>query len=277
VRFRSGIEIVNPVNFIRLILSDSLTTKNPGAYNLPSLNGVTSGNILKLDIVVKLKHRFKQMGFDGLVTYLLSNLLIVLTLGGTVIPVFLYVTLLAIKTNSHTRYRTILVLGERLQNNLPGPNYIARLDRACSILKSKKIQHVYIVGGITGSSTISESACGQSYIMDNQLGSDPSFTLHIEDKSQHTLENLKFVRDMISENQINAVGMITNRFHLARASVLAKGLGMTHDLCSAESHFKNSVIQWLLMIREAYLIHWYFTGKYWSILTNNKASLERVR
>ncbi len=220
------------------------------------------------------RKKVKQIGFDGLWTFLLSNLLIAVTFGVTLSPAFLYVTLLAIKTRGSTHSKTILVLGERLQNNSPGHNYIARLERAYAVFRLNMNRKIFIVGGLTGDATISESASGENYLLDKQV---PQSSLHIENESQHTLENLKNVRDMLTENGIDSIGIVTNRFHLARASVLATGLGIKHDLCAAEESFEYTMKQWLLLIREAYFIHWYFTGKYWSILTNNKSSLERIR
>ncbi len=220
------------------------------------------------------KKKVKQMGFDGLGTFLLSNLLIVVTFGVTVSPALFYVILLAIKSRASTQSNTLLVLGERLQNNSPGHNYIARLERAYSVFRLNKNRKIFIVGGLTGDATISESASGENYLLNKQV---PPSSMHIENESQHTLENLKNVRDMLTGNSIDTVGIVTNRFHLARASVLATGLGIKHDLCAAEENFQNTTKQWLLVIREAYFIHWYFTGKYWSILTNNQSSLERIR
>jgi uncharacterized SAM-binding protein YcdF (DUF218 family) len=230
--------------------------------------------ILKINMANTPKSRVQQIGGDGLWTFLLSNLIITLTLGLTACPAFFYVVLLAIKTTDKTSCKTILVLGERLRNSAPGHNFIARLERAYTIFSANKIQHIYIVGGVTGKSSISESACGKSFLLNKQV---PENILYTEDKSQHTLENLKNVRSMFADQQISSIGIITNRFHLARASVLATGLDMTHELCAAEGCFKNTAKQWLLMIREAYFIHWYFTGKYWSILTRNNASLGRIR
>lgn len=220
------------------------------------------------------KNKAQQIGLDGLWTFLLSNLLIVVTLGLTVCPAFFHVISSAIRAKGRSKHKTILILGERLKNNAPGRNYITRLERAYTIFSSYKTDCIFIVGGVTGKATISESASGKAYLLRKQI---PESILYIEDESQHTLENLKNVRDMLTESQIDSVGIITNRFHLARASVLATGLGINHDVCAAEEDFEHTAKQWLLMIREAYFIHWYFTGKYWSILINNKASLERIR
>jgi uncharacterized SAM-binding protein YcdF (DUF218 family) len=210
---------------------------------------------------------------DGIWTLSLSNLVIVSTAALSFLPAFLYVIRQAINSPATTRCPAILVLGEKLQKDLPGTNYIARLERALAVCQGRAGCSVFIVGGITGRANISESACGRSYF---QQKSTTQTRITIEDRSRHTLENLHNVRVLLEQDGIDKVAIITNRFHLARAGVLASGLSLRFELCAAEDKFQHSLRQWLALFKEAYFIHWYFTGKYWSILTRNQASLDRL-
>ena len=213
------------------------------------------------------------MGSEGLWTFLLSNLLLVGTFSLTFWPAFIYVTALARKKNRSSDSHTLLVLGERLKDNIPGANYIARLERAYAVYSTQKISQIFIVGGITGDATISESTCGKNYLLDKNI---PESILTIEDESQHTLENIRNVREILPTFNADKLCIITNRFHLARAGTLATGLGVNYDLCAAEDRFESSVLQWLVILREAFFIHWYFTAKYWAVLINDKATLKRI-
>ena len=214
------------------------------------------------------------MGSEGFWTFLLSILLLAVTFSLTFWPALIYVTVLALRTNRASDSHTLLVLGERLKNNAPDVNYIARLERAYSVYSTNKISQIFIVGGITGDATISESACGKNYLLDKGIAES---ILTIEDKSLHTLENIRNVREMLPVFNAEKVCIITNRFHLARAGTLAAGLGVNYDLCAAEEKFENSALQWLVIFREAFFIHWYLTAKYWAILINDKATLKRIR
>ena len=213
------------------------------------------------------------MGSEGLWALLISILLLAGSFSLTFWPAFIYVIVLARRTNITSESQILLVLGERLKQNSPGVNYIARLQRAYSIYSTQKISQIFIVGGITGDAVISESACGKNYLLKKNI---PESIITIEDKSLHTLENIRNVRVMLSNPDTDKLCIITNRFHLARAGTLASGLGVNYDLCAAEDKFENSMQQWLVILREAFFIHWYFTAKYWAILIRHKATLKRI-
>lgn len=214
------------------------------------------------------------IGSEGFWTFLVSVTLLLGSATLSLWPVLTYVIVLAKRENRPQNSQTLLVLGERLQNNSPGINYIARLQRANKIYNTEKIKQIFIVGGITGEASISESACGKNFLVNQNI---PESVITIEDKSRHTLENLRNVRDMLPADSTDKICIITSRFHLARTAVLASGLGIDNNVCAAEDKFKNSLMQWILIIREAFFIHWYYTAKYWAILINNKATLRRIR
>ena len=216
----------------------------------------------------------QRLGMDGIWTLALSNLIIVSTLAVSFLPALLFVMRKAINSPSTTCCEALLVLGEKLQNNLPGSNYAARLERALAVCQGRAGCKVFIVGGITGRANISESACGKNYFQQKSI---TKTHIIIEDRSRHTLENLYNVRVLLEQDGIDQIAIITNRFHLARAGVLASGLSLRFELCAAEEKFQHSLWQWLALFKEAYFIHWYFTGKYWSILTRNQTSLDRLR
>jgi hypothetical protein len=70
--------------------------------------------------------------------------------------------------------------------------------------------------------------------------------------------------------------LVTSRFHIARSSMLAAGLGPVNVPCVAES-FR---LAWLrhvpLMLFEAVLIHWYITGRIFARITGNRRMAARI-
>jgi hypothetical protein len=66
--------------------------------------------------------------------------------------------------------------------------------------------------------------------------------------------------------------LVTSRFHLARASMMARGLGIQHSLCAAEDQ------PWVCwpMLQEAFLIHWYVTGRTVARLIGSTRMLARI-
>lgn len=171
-----------------------------------------------------------------------------------------------------SKVNTSLVLGKRLVNERPDSEFIERLKRAELMLAKKKTNNIYILGGKTRNSDISEALAGKTYLIN--AGIDQKFIL-LEEESRNTLENLKHFSN-ISDIKNYPVSIITNRHHLARSLIMSKGFGINANPCPAENKFSYSPIYLVKTLNEAFLLHWYLTGKFWARLTNNKRMMDRI-
>jgi uncharacterized SAM-binding protein YcdF (DUF218 family) len=177
----------------------------------------------------------------------------------------------------NTRLYTVLILGKQLHVELPDQEYVQRLERGRELFESGKVLKFVLLGGITGKNKISEAQAGKHYLVDNGV---PEESVFAEDKSTNTLENLQFARQMLSHRREQMseqiIVLITSRYHLERSRVFARGIGKKHMLWAAENEWQiNPNNVWRMLI-EAYYLHWYFVGKYWLLLTNNKNWLQRI-
>ncbi|MBL3528186.1 MAG: YdcF family protein [gamma proteobacterium endosymbiont of Lamellibrachia anaximandri] len=215
----------------------------------------------------------KMMGWDGLTTFFLSSLIVLLSLGLSLIPSLRTVCLTARKTPSTAPGKALLiVLGARLEQDVVSARFITRLQRALNLYNLAPPGSILILGGITGKNHFSEAERGRDWLESEGVSSND---IQMEMRSRNTLENLKHARDLIDQSQRVPV-FITSRFHLARCAAMASGLGLTHQLCAAEEKlaFRPSLIY--LCLLEAFYLHWYQVGKFWSRLTRNRKSLERI-
>ena len=89
---------------------------------------------------------------------------------------------------------------------------------------------IYILGGRTRPTLPFEAEAGAAHLRATRI---PSDRLHCEDRSRHTLENLRAYRAAFPP--ADAPALVTSRFHLARASLMANGLGLAHRPCAAEA------------------------------------------
>lgn len=159
-----------------------------------------------------------------------------------------------------------LVFGKQLMNGKPDDEFRCRLDR----LLTCNVQNAILMGGKTAGAQISEAQAGYRYLLERETALP---NIMLEDHSRNTLENLKNTRQLL--NRRHAV-IISNRYHLARCSMLASSLGIPHQLCAAERKFHYNVKNLLKSVQEAFLIHWFYTGKCWAILTKNQRMLEKI-
>lgn len=222
-------------------------------------------------------------GWDGLRTFIFSNLLLVLCCGLGFLWLFFKVCLQArsaptkmskdISGNS-----AWLVAGLCLRNNLPVAEFKVRLDRVVQLMISGvEPEKILILGGMTGNNPVSEAAAGAEYLQ--QQGVSESLIV-LEDQSRHTLENMQHARSML---ELTAWGrssthvlVISSRYHLHRIITLAQGLGMQLLPVAAEEQFNLNARTCLLILKEAYFLHWYYCGRLWVFITGHCHSRERI-
>jgi len=218
--------------------------------------------------------RLQAFGGDGMLTLLLSNLVLALTAGLSLAWPFLHVIRIARAAGTTAPQNSVLVvLGMRLENGSLAADYLSRLARVVRLCKADDSCNILVVGGVTDDSHVSEASRGREYLVSCGILPGRIFT---EDASCHTLENLRNAREILKTKGFDRITIITSRYHLARSEIIAKGLGLRAHLCGAENGFALTIKQIPCLLLEGYYIHWYYTGAIWSRLTGNRKSLGRI-
>jgi len=270
------------------------------------------GNNLKNSLFKKNRFNDSAFGWDGLTTFIFSNLLLLLSFG----LAFFWLLFKTIKTARDTKtsvseisdasseFRAVLVAGLCLQDNQPVEEFKVRLNRAIALVhvrantRVKKEDEnaaikrpVILLGGMTGGNQISEAQAGADYLIAQGVNAE---RIILEDQSRHTLENLQHARNVLVSHSLSCerqkeqqkeqqrqsisepVVIISSRYHLYRILTLASGLQMPLQPIAAEETFSLSTRMWLRMFKEAYYLHWYWSGKLWLIITANNKSKARI-
>jgi uncharacterized SAM-binding protein YcdF (DUF218 family) len=215
-----------------------------------------------------------KFDYDRLTALSLSIAVITLTAGFSLLLSFVHVLSVAKneECSANDQVTALVVLGKRLDNNLPDNEYLDRLGRAKQVLKDNLESRVYILGGVTGVSDLAESEAGKSILLASNINDDRIF---LEKKSKHTLENLKNFYNLSSDKN-QKVLLITNRYHMARSIMMAKGFKINVLSYPAEDSFEYTLSNIGKIAIEAFFINFYLAGKYWAILTGNNRILDRI-
>lgn len=213
------------------------------------------------------------MGLDGLAMLALSNLALVATGGLTGLWLLGRVWGMA-RTAPATEGTSgwIVVLGVRLRRDRIRPDYALRLQRAAALYWANPDRRILLVGGLTGGS-VSEAAQGRRFLIEAGV---PAARLFTEDRSLHTLDNLRQTRQLLAEVRELPFALVTNRYHLARSVAMAGGLGLQPNPCAAEERLHLNLPTVGRLLQEAYYLHWYLVGRLWSRWTDNRHSLARI-
>jgi uncharacterized SAM-binding protein YcdF (DUF218 family) len=169
----------------------------------------------------------------------------------------------------------ILVLGRKLEEDLPTPVFTARLSHGADLWRSGLAPRIIVAGGLTGDATRTEAEAGRAWL--EAQGVRPGSIL-TEDRSQHTLENLFNLRKTMRQEGWSSLLLVSDSLHLARAGALARGLGLQARCSPAGAcpPASGTAGWWLRAFHEAFLLHWYYTGMLYSRVIRSERQLARV-
>lgn len=117
----------------------------------------------------------------------------------------------------------IIVLGCRLYGTVPSPFLAARLDEALRLYNQGLAGRVVVSGGQGSGEDITEAEAMKRYLVQRGV---PADRVILEDRSTSTEENLRFSMEQMRAHGLQSAVVVSNRYHLLRASILAKRLGL---------------------------------------------------
>lgn len=117
----------------------------------------------------------------------------------------------------------IIVLGCRVYGTVPSPFLVTRIEEGLRLYREGYGEHIIVSGGQGPGEDISEARAMKNYLMNR--GIEESRVI-IEDKSTSTFTNLRYAKQKMLEHDLGAAIVVSNKYHLARASLMAKSLGL---------------------------------------------------
>ena len=203
---------------------------------------------------------------------LLSCLLVVLSGGLSLLTASAYVFAGARRASSpfDPARRRVLVLGQRLtRTGQPSAAYAARLDAAAALIR-RGASSAVLLGGATRRGCPSEAAAGRAYLRRCGVSAERIAT---EERSRHTLENLRHYRASFGPDGA-APALVTSGWHMARASLMARALGIAHLPHAPACTGGLAALRHLPA--EAFLLHWYVTGRAFARFGGRRRMLARI-
>lgn len=134
----------------------------------------------------------------------------------------------------------IIVLGCAVYGYHPSPFFQARLDEALRLYKNGYAKYIIVSGGKGAGELISEARAGKDYLIGEGI---PGDMILMEDNSFSTYENLYFSKKIMHMESLKTAIVVSNKFHLKRASLIAKRLGINASFSGVfvERHFLNEI------------------------------------
>lgn len=154
----------------------------------------------------------------------------------------------AMKRRCRKQVDHVLILGAQVRGTWITDSLKRRLDAAVDYLREFPDADVIVSGGQGSGEDIPEAEAMALYLLSRGL--DESKIIK-EDKSTSTRENLRFSRNYLDAEN-DSVAVVTNDFHIFRASLTARREGYAH--VSAIPASSNPVFQLNYLVREFFAV-----------------------
>ena len=115
----------------------------------------------------------------------------------------------------------LVVLGAQMKANGPSKALQYRLDEAIRYLEGNPDTQVIVSGGQGADEHISEAQGMYDYLVEKGISPD---RILLEDQSKNTFQNLTFSAEYLDKDN-DLVGVVSNNFHVFRATKIAKKAG----------------------------------------------------
>lgn len=201
-----------------------------------NLLSLLAGILLLLNVTIwtKLDHLFESWGPVFWHLYHMVDIVIAYVL--FLLTIFTVTSLLNLLHSKKSQLDYIVVLGAGLINGKVSPLLAGRVQKGVELLKQNPRAKIIMSGGQGRDEPRSEALAMKEYAL--SLGV-PADQIILEDQSTNTAENIKFSQKLIPANQ--AVGIVTNNFHLLRALLLSRRFGLACRGYGSKSRFYYSL------------------------------------
>lgn len=126
---------------------------------------------------------------------------------------------------------TLVILGCSVNGETPSQMLRLRIDAAESFMKENPESKAVLSGGQGPGEDITEALCMYRELTARGISAD---RLYMEDRSTSTRENVAFSKEIILRENLNTkVAVVSNNFHLYRASLSVKEAGLEFYSVSA--------------------------------------------
>ncbi|MEW9095928.1 MAG: YdcF family protein [Clostridiaceae bacterium] len=124
----------------------------------------------------------------------------------------------------------IIILGCSVYGETPSPFLKARIEEGYRLYKEGYADYIIASGGQGPGENVSEAEAMKRYLVNKGV---PEDAIIKEDLSTSTMENLEQSKKIMEERGFDKAIIVSNKFHLKRASLMAKKTGIDASFSGA--------------------------------------------
>lgn len=148
-----------------------------------------------------------------------------------------------------------IVLGAAVYRGYPSPVFRERINHAIYLYHSGTVNYLIFTGGVGYGDNIAEAEAAQTYA---QAAGVPAEHIFIETESTLTYDNLIQARQIVTQNQLETVLIVSDPLHMRRAITMARDVGLTaYSSPTPTSRYRTPRTQEPFLERETRYYAWY--------------------
>ena len=138
----------------------------------------------------------------------------------------------------------IIILGCRVYGTVPSPFLVSRIEEGLRLYREGYGEYIIASGGQGSGEDISEAQAMKDYLMRRGVQESRIIT---EDESTSTFANLQYSKEKMLQHNLETTIVVSNKYHLARASIMAKSLGLnaTYSGVFVSEHKRPEILGFL--------------------------------
>jgi len=156
--------------------------------------------------------------------------------------------------NEAQKVDAIVVMGASQWNAQPSPVFQARLDHALSLYQSGFSSKFVLTGGVGDGENIAESEAGKSYLIKKGVSEQDILR---EEMGRTSLQSLKQVAQILEEQKMNSIILVSDGFHVMRLKKMAEDLKISAYLSVTPNYYMSNLTEFKYILRESlvYLLY----------------------
>jgi uncharacterized SAM-binding protein YcdF (DUF218 family) len=119
-----------------------------------------------------------------------------------------------------------VVLGAAVWTADPSPVFRERINHGIDLYRKGKVRKLIFTGGQGNPGELTESSAARKYALKNGV---PAHDILIEEKSHTTFENMVYAKQIIDQQGIKKVLIVSDPLHMRRAMSMASDVGLAAE------------------------------------------------
>jgi uncharacterized SAM-binding protein YcdF (DUF218 family) len=154
------------------------------------------------------------------------------------------------KVNETVQADAAIILGAAIWEDEPSPVFAERINHGIWLYENGYVGKLIFTGGKGKDEEYSEASIAKKYAIEHSI---PSEDILIEEQSTITQENLLYAAQIVKENNLSTVLIVSDPLHMKRSMLMAKDYGLdSYSSPTLTTRYQTIKSKSLFLAREVY-------------------------